>query len=429
MGNTRGTGQLVLFQSIATYQKTSIISSALRFPGSPFLDNRNPIGGSLLPTLLFNNGMVDEVFNFRADQVKGYQVTYTTLDPYKKRTITQASGLLLIPLFSRPLPLLLFHRGTLVNKDWAPSLMPYSFSRTNSLDWRLITIFMAMQGYIVLVPDYLGYGSSDHILHPYLHKKSVTRTTTDMLYAIVEKLETDQIPFERHLFVMGYSQGGHGALAFAQNFQNEPLDLDIVAVAAGGGPYDLSTTMTDLLEQDTIEPIPMTLFLQSYSHIYDLDLNLIMKKRNYIDIISSSFEYDDMRRATEDLPTKVRSLFHSEFLEEVRDRENPFPYFQNVLEDNSVYNWTPPFPVFLFHAKKDRIVPYSNTEIAYDFFREGRRADVTKQDCDFRNLGSILGVGRLSKKDLDSVRLQANHINCGLMFALEAGHYFSQFHY
>ena len=417
VGNTHGTGQLVLFKPIAVYQKDLIASS--------FLDNRDQLG-PISVSMLFNNDIVNEVFDFQANQVTGYQITYTTLDPYKSGEIIQASGLLLIPSLSHPLPLLLYHRGTLANKNQAPSLIPHSFSQIDSLrDWRLITVLLAMQGYIVFVPDYLGYGSSKHIPHPYLYKKSVTRTTTDMLYAVTKKLKEDQIPFERHLFVMGYSQGGHGALAFAQNFQNESLDLDIVAVAAGGGPYDLPTTVIELLEQDSIEPIPMTLFLQAYSYIYGWDLDIMMKKRDYINIIFSAFKYDNIRKAIKELPTKVQSLFYSEFIEEVQERRNPFPNFQDILESNSVYNWIPTFPVFLFHAPLDHIVPYSNTDIAYNFFRAEEEINVTKKDCDLKNLDNILDFGRPLQGDLE--QLQANHVNCGFMFNIEAVNYFFKY--
>ena len=417
VGNTHDTGQLVFFKPIAVYQKDSIASS--------FLENRDQLG-PLSVSMLFNNDTVNGVFDFQANHVTGYQIRYTTLNPYKDGDIIQASGLLLIPSFSRPLPLLLYHRGTLASKHQAPSLIPDSFSQTDSLrDWRLVTVLLAMQGYIVFVPDYLGYGSSAHIPHPYLYKKSVTRTTTDMLYAVMEKLKEESIPFQKHLFVMGYSQGGYGALAFAQNFQNESLDLDIAAVATGGGPYDLSTTVVELLEQESIEPVPMTLFLQAYSYIYGWNLDIIMKRRDYIDIISSAFQYDNIREVTKELPTKVQSLFHAEFIEEAREKGNPIPDFQNILERNSVYNWTPSFPVFLFHANLDRIVPYSNMDIAYDSFRTEEGANITKTDCDLESLGHILGFEKPLQKDFDLSQLQANHINCGFMFVLEAVNYFS----
>jgi hypothetical protein len=36
------------------------------------------------------------------------------------------------------------------------------------------------------MPDYLGFGSSDNMFHPYLHKESTVQTVLDMLRAVDE---------------------------------------------------------------------------------------------------------------------------------------------------------------------------------------------------------------------------------------------------
>ena len=48
---------------------------------------------------------------------------YSTRHPYGAGEIT-ASGLLLVPSLSRPLPLLICHRSSLLTKAAAPSLIP-----------------------------------------------------------------------------------------------------------------------------------------------------------------------------------------------------------------------------------------------------------------------------------------------------------------
>ena len=421
------TGELLSMDRTGSYEKNSFVHSFFQSSKLPKTDKRLLLGAQLLSSALFDTERVNQFFNFKVSRTTGYRVEYTTLNPYNRKETIRASGLLLIPPFfdsSHSLPLLVYHRSTLLKKSEAPGFMPKSLLEMDPLeDGRFMMAFLSMQGFIVLAPDYTGYGSSENIPPPYLHKKSVTRTTEDMLYAVTDMLRKENILFKKEIFIMGYSQGGHGALAFAQNFQNNPREFNIKAIAAGGGPYDLPETMAELISQKTVVPIPMILFLQSYSYIYGWNLNQIMKRRSYADIISSDFKQEDTGKSAAKLPQKVQSLFQPWFIKSVQNKNND--PVQETLEENSVYLWYPSSPVFLFHGKEDNIVPYKNMNTAYKYFREGGGA-ITKKDCDFKKIDSLSRILKLLRDKFKNLT-KPNHINCNFMFFLEAGDYFHQY--
>ena len=93
-----------------------------------------------------------------------YTITYKTT--YMGEEII-ASGLVSFPDTDNPVPMLSFHHGTESKHLNAPTdnLLTYSFfSNAASL------------GYVFLMPDYLGFGSSKDILHPYYRSYIIGNT-------------------------------------------------------------------------------------------------------------------------------------------------------------------------------------------------------------------------------------------------------------
>ena len=362
------------------------------------------------------------------NRVKAFQVEYRTVNPYTNREIT-ASGLVIMPSTSRPLPFLVYFYPTLLHKNWAPSLIPSTLLSMDPIqDYRPMLIFLALQGYIVLVPDHIGYGSSEKEPNPYLHKESTAQIASHFLQSVQNSLNEKGTSIKKELFIMGYSHGGYSALAFAKALQNSYTDFEIRAVSAGGGPYDLLYTAQELLSQKQVLTLTVAPLLQSYSYLYDWDLNDIVKKESYADTISQIYRRDNLERAVESLPSNVNSLFRSSFLDEIYSRRSNF--YQQVLEENSVYDWEPDFPVLLFHLKRDDIVPYKNMEIAYHSLRSGRNSQIKKMDCSFKKVKDLIDT----MDDLNGIRgnhvkMEPNHVNCTFIHFLETGDYFLNYRY
>lgn len=91
-----------------------------------------------------------------------YKVTYAT--SFKNSSII-ASGLICVPKTTGSYPMLSFQNGTNTKNTNAPS-MDISNSSFALIEG------IASAGYIILIPDYIGFGASSDILHPYHHRES-----------------------------------------------------------------------------------------------------------------------------------------------------------------------------------------------------------------------------------------------------------------
>ena len=138
--------------------------------------------------------------------VDAYRVTYDM--PYLDSTIS-VSGALFVPqgvdsLCS--LPVMTYMHGTVFERTDAPSFLP--------LEGRL-GFLMSSPGFIVLMPDYVGLGTSQ-LMHPYVHAQSEADAGVYLIQA-AEALGVElDYSFNGEFFSSGYSQGGHASMALSR---------------------------------------------------------------------------------------------------------------------------------------------------------------------------------------------------------------------
>ncbi|TXK36951.1 hypothetical protein FVR03_16365 [Pontibacter qinzhouensis] len=101
-----------------------------------------------------------------------YRFTYKTT--YKGNE-TESSGMLAIPQGTPDPPALLSAlHGTMFADADTPSNFPATFT-----DFELL----ALAGYSTLIPDFIGYGVSEEIFHPYYDEQHSALAVVDMLKA------------------------------------------------------------------------------------------------------------------------------------------------------------------------------------------------------------------------------------------------------
>ena len=134
-----------------------------------------------------------------------------------------------------PLPVLFYQHGTASSRQDVPS--------RNSSEALLATIASSL-GYITVAADYQGLGDSKG-LHPYLHARSEAKYATDLFLSILPFMEQQSVVANRQVFITGYSQGGHAAMALHRALQEDPLpeSYEVVAAAPMSGPYSVSGEM------------------------------------------------------------------------------------------------------------------------------------------------------------------------------------------
>ena len=111
--------------------------------------------------------------------------------------------------------------------------------------------------YIVVMSDYIGYGSSiDHKV-AYLCGDTNARNSLDGLLAARQLLDDKQIPQGRFLFNMGYSQGGTESMYIAKLRDMEYKDRGITfdKTFSGGGMLDCEQAYSAFVEKDQCDAI------------------------------------------------------------------------------------------------------------------------------------------------------------------------------
>ncbi len=159
--------------------------------------------------------------------------------------VSKVSGALLIPQgvgCTGPFPLLAYARGT--SRDRTRSM-----ANPDDAETSLLINMFAARGYVVVATDYLGYAGSDFPYHPYLHAKSEAASVIDSIRAARSALGSAGVATSGKIFLTGYSQGAHAALAAEREIERT-AGSDIAITATGGmsGPYDLALTFAESTE-------------------------------------------------------------------------------------------------------------------------------------------------------------------------------------
>jgi len=133
--------------------------------------------------------------------------------------------------------------------------------------------------YMVISPDYLGYGTSKDSIHPYLIQENTGKQCWDAACAAIywknTKSDSNGDSFrglenDYYTVAIGYSQGGAAALA-TQNYIEKYDDKDRThfrGVVCGDGPYDPMATYKFYTENGMYLPSVITLILRSYLYYY-----------------------------------------------------------------------------------------------------------------------------------------------------------------
>ena len=289
-----------------------------------------------------------------------YKVDYKTLlfgEPI------EASGLVVLPQYDSLFPILSFQNGTNTCHKNTPS------ENTSGLIVSMISK-IASYGYIIAFPDYIGYGSSDFIVHPYLHRESSNNSVIDLLHATQELIdEISEAPnASGDLFLMGYSQGGWATVSALKELETIPsTNLHVVAAAAGAGAYKLMDMAEFILESDEYpSPYFLPFFIEShhFNGILDQSLDVYFKEpyATYIpQFFSGSYCNSDL---SAEFSKRVRDVITDDLVENF-EHDDKFSVLRNDLKNNSIEAWKLNTPLRLFHSNGDKSIPALQTTTFY----------------------------------------------------------------
>ena len=315
-----------------------------------------------ISSLISSSGLDFPLSQMKYD-VQIWEITYETL--YKGSNIV-ASGMAYIPLGDgEEFSYLTFAHGTIAANNEAPSELSMVDIQT------FLFAAMASTGLITVVPDLIGFGSSKEIMHPYYVEETSALAVIDGLRAVRELLKQEEINSDEELYLSGYSGGGYVTMAthkYIEEYDLEYFDLKASFPAAGG--YDMKGVRDFFFDQEVYEtPYFMAYIAESYRTYYDIDTSLAQQIFNepYAQRIINIFDgLSDGSQINSQLNDTVAVLIAPGFLSEP-DNEK-YSEISQLFEQNSLLDWIPEIPMYLYHGDADITVPYQNTIDTYDAF-------------------------------------------------------------
>jgi S-formylglutathione hydrolase FrmB len=195
---------------------------------------------------------------------------------------TESSGALMVPTgasptCSGPRPIVLYAHGT--NFDKALNIA--DITNASNTEGILIATAFAAQGYIVVAPNYAGYDISTLGYHPYLNAAQQSGEMMDILAAARTALPntlSSATSDSGKLFITGYSQGGHVAMATQRALiaAKQP----VTAAAPMSGPYAMEAFGDTIflggvpIGGTLFAPLLSTSYQKAYGNIYTTPADL-----------------------------------------------------------------------------------------------------------------------------------------------------------
>ena len=250
------------------------------------------------------------------------------------------SGLLLVPLTDsgskKPglSSAFIYSRSLIYDPQGKPPSESWN-SMVQSDEQAIVTFLAATSGYVTIIPDFSGYGESSKysVAQNILVKKSYLASTIPLWFQagrIVRQESLCQSFLADASIFGGYDEGGYASLVLADGMKRS-LNLDIIHVESGGTPYDIMTSVSDLVKES-------------------LRGGTSNKSKIWLEKISSSFSSSTI------LPMKLNSN-QEHYLKRTFE-----PALVHTLKENSLTDIIrdSPFSIRLCHSTNDELFDFQN---------------------------------------------------------------------
>ncbi len=351
--------------------------------------------------------------------IKSYKITYMTKD--SRGNDVKASGLITLPDLSKEF--FAAYKNNLIPGLDNPKKRDFTFSMVSDQHGTIFTDaeapsnttmtnissnnplaigFAANALFMIIQPDYLGYGESN-TTHPFIIEDALANTTVDMIKAAIEFANKAGIPINGQLFLSGYSEGGYATMAAAKEIQENHPDLHLMAVAPMAGPYDVEQMAISSLQAPMMSFPPFLAYIaEAYANRYDDVTITDVVNQPYASMLPTLFDgthsgmeiYASLPNALDGNLSKLApdQLFVPAYSDQIiSDPDNPL---RKRFAENSVIDWTPKMPMHLYHCSNDMIIPYTMSTLAMNHFEASgaKNVELVTIDTVESNLSNPLQV-------------------------------------
>ena len=252
---------------------------------------------------------------------------------------------------------------------------------------------------LTIMPDYLGYGITKELPHPYLNHDVCAINSIDALtagYDLFNDKGKCGMAQGWKLYLAGASQGASNAIA-VHKYMDTHLELatkwNFASSNCSSGPYSPVATIDKYLSDGKVAypvvfPLVMRTMFDSYPEIMDGFSEEMAYSQNYLAVKS---EIDRMIAGKEHNTAAINQLFLDKVRKtvdgalgeneiylidilspEMLDKDSPIcKALYQCLENNDLTKgWTPIHPMKLHYSSQDAVVPKENSLAILEAFGE-----------------------------------------------------------
>lgn len=313
-------------------------------------------------------------------------VEYEVSDPFgKTKTLSGLVGYPVLPVsktekMQPKFRIASFQHGTIALESQAPTKIALE-GDNRQMGILPLVVPAHENGYVIVMPDYFGYGNDEKNSHYYEHRSSLAGASRSLIEDLPGYLNRKGIRVDfDNLFLFGYSEGGFATMSTLKSFSEATnSQFKNFTTIAGAGAYDKVSTALDVVQRTTPNPPS---FICSYIWVL-LTYNSVYKINRELDQMFQSGVVPEIRRyvgndsimSNHTLPTEPVNVFNANFVKELVAGTDTL--FMKTLVDNNVSDFDAKGKLTLIHGDADTYVPTFNTDSAFVRLQK-RGVDVQK---------------------------------------------------
>jgi pimeloyl-ACP methyl ester carboxylesterase len=233
----------------------------------------------------------------------------------------------------------------------------------------------AFTNFIVVAPDYYGFGITEKEPQAYCISRANGRASLDAYLAAKRLIEDLQVKKGNDFVIAGYSEGGQTTMAVLREISERHPEIKVKRAFAGDGPYDINSMYDAITQGYTEMPSTVCNVLYAYNHFCRLGYDI----HDYLkDPVASHFDEwflskQNKRRALDEelIKTKKTSDICTDAV--LNTNSSLSRRFKEAFSADALTSgWTPrkDFDVMLFHDTKDDVVPVENFYAMSKFLKD-----------------------------------------------------------
>ena len=233
----------------------------------------------------------------------------------------------------------------------------------------------AFTHFIVVAPDYYGFGITEKLPQAYCISRANGRASLDAYIAAKRLLEDFNVKKGKDFIIAGYSEGAQTTMGVLREISERHPEIKVKRAFAGDGPYDINSMYDVLANGYTEMPSTVCNLLWAYNYYYHLGFDI----HDYLkDPVASNFDEWFLSKKNKRIPLDeelIKTKKTSDFCTAaVLDKTSPLSRrFKAAFSDDALTSgWTPrsDFDVMLFHDTKDDVVPVENFYAMSKFLKD-----------------------------------------------------------